>query len=1408
MPDQKTRVAKGILASRERVLPGRFGWTGAWATILALALWLAYLVPMWLAIAVVGSATWTISAFRARYIPGVVLSILLWAATIVAAGVQLQLSEIADDWSSLRPRVEDPLAGALGVELEALVDQGEEAVAGAAAAAASMAEANPAPDLPPLFAELDRIQKTAGVSAIALFDEAGTAIAWGGDHRGGVPAAARLGTVRYLYQEGPLYSYLYFIRRLPGGYTATAAFLLEASAEGGAGLAPFAERFEARFGTPPGFWTPDHGRPESIWDWATDEEGPILSVTFPLLSQQNWWLQTADTGRGKTAVFILAAFALLSVLWYRAGGRASGVPVAVGTAAAMIAPVGGMIGAESLFSPLRFVLPGPFDISLGTLLILLVGVSIWALTRTAGPPRLTFPARWGGVILVVLFPLVLTLISRSASGGLLAERAAGGFALQLAMTLLLAIPIFLVLRNTRPVDWRGAGSGWVHLLALLLPPVFGITALLVWSPERNFPVILTAVWAVPPFLAAVTVWPRSTSGTWRHWVRAVWFAGTAALSFLWPMHMRAELDRAERELAVLGVQPDPFLDFLLRQFAESTVRGAADGERGVNLLYRGWVESNLALEGYEARLGLWRGGEPVAELNLSELGAPPDRALADIRAFRTEAAVVHYGGLQGLHYLLIAPLGDGTTVSVAVPPRRRLGGSTSLARFLHPGQDQAVGQRGEALDFVSADSRALTADESLPISADTVHWVRTAEGWRSETIVRMPEGDVHAHFALATPSIPMMMTRALLVITAISLTLMMIWFLSRMIRGELSFSSGLGPRWLRSFRGRLSVALFVFFLLPTIAFGAVSYSAVAREVIRSAASIAARALEQAAENPDLARFGEPGSRSLPDLLLYTHGTLTSATVPEVLDLGLFHTWVPAATYLQFVKGEEIRRVDEQRIADSDYLVAYRRIDADRTLAAPTPLASSEITERQLEFRDIVLLVILLGLIFSIVMSVAVGRALVRPLDELSRAATTVGGGDLETRLPSTRGDEFGNVYESFNRMVRRIDRTRSALIQETRRSETIVAQAAAGVLALDAYGRVELINPRAAEILGGTVGTGDILLDTDQDSGELARTVATLMNTPAPEARTELDIDGRTVRMRLRRLSPDEEGGGGGAVIAVEDLTAEMRTARVLAWGEMARQVAHEIKNPLTPIKLSVQHLRRAFEDRRPDFDRILDRNVGSILREIDRLSEISRAFARFGTPGAVASPLESVDIDQAIREVSTLYHGSDGGTDLQLISPPVLPRVVARAGEVKEVFLNLLENAREAVDPGTGRILISIRLDSGEADPGGTGFMAPDSIKADSVKADSAEGSAAPRWIRIDLEDNGVGIPPEQLPSIFEPHFSTRSSGTGLGLAIVKRIVESWGGRITVTSEPGEGARFTILLRVADGTAAGDIQG
>jgi len=259
---------------------------------------------------------------------------------------------------------------------------------------------------------------------------------------------------------------------------------------------------------------------------------------------------------------------------------------------------------------------------------------------------------------------------------------------------------------------------------------------------------------------------------------------------------------------------------------------------------------------------------------------------------------------------------------------------------------------------------------------------------------------------------------------------------------------------------------------------------------------------------------------------------------------------------------------------------------------------------------------------------------------------------------------------------------------------------------------------------------------------------------------------------RLRARLPEDRADEFGELFAAfnrmvrrlrEARAKEVRTARVLAWGEMARQVAHEIKNPLTPIKLSVQHLRRAYADRHPGFGAVLETNVEQILAEIDRLTEIARAFSRYGAPPEAAGPLEAVDVGTVVREALTLYRAGDVGIRYEAVVEEGLPRAVARAGELKEVILNLLENAHAALD-GSGHVLVRARrLDGG---------------------------------IEVAVQDDGPGIPPELVSRVFDPHFSTRSAGTGLGLAIVRRLVESWGGEVSAESREGEGAVVRIRMR------------
>jgi len=221
---------------------------------------------------------------------------------------------------------------------------------------------------------------------------------------------------------------------------------------------------------------------------------------------------------------------------------------------------------------------------------------------------------------------------------------------------------------------------------------------------------------------------------------------------------------------------------------------------------------------------------------------------------------------------------------------------------------------------------------------------------------------------------------------------------------------------------------------------------------------------------------------------------------------------------------------------------------------------------------------------------------------------------------------------------------------------------------------------------------------------------------------------------------------------------AQERVARIVAWGEMANQVAHEIKNPLTPMRLGIQHLRRVLSDKRTPIGPVLEATTARILAEIDRLDRIARAFSRFGAPASERGPLEAVSLPRLAREVAELYRLGPEGAEVAIEVEGEVP-AVARADEVKEALVNLLENSRSA-RAGTIRIRIQ-----------GATFA---------------------------VEDDGCGIPAELLPRIFEPRFSTSTSGSGLGLPIVKRLAEGWGGRVEVESEVGRGTLVRLHLKPA----------
>jgi signal transduction histidine kinase len=1220
---------------------------------------MARLSEPWLVLAALGLVAWAVGLRGDRGWWRWATVAVLTAALAFGAIGQSRLGGVEREWTTVRAGVEQRAATAIAVALDELVDHGERAADGAIALAPGL---ETAAGRGSAFARLEGLRRQSRMSALAVFGPDGNPIVWAGQHRGSVPAAIRHGEQAFVFHRGPLFGYLYFAEPLPGGRTAVAAVLLESSVPVGRDHTPFADRFAAEHGVVPRFVAPDRAVGEAVWDWTAD--GPIFSVTFARLTQEAWFARVAEGARWRAGAFWIVALLLLTLGWYRGSGRAPDVPVVVGALSLAIVPIGAMVELRGLFSPLLFVLPGPVDITLGQLLIVAVGLALWALVRAPALARLPRLPVWPRIALAALLvPGALEIIRRASSIGLFSARPAGGLALVLAATLLLAVLLFPLLRA--PAAPRAKPPIPPLVAGVLLAGALALGVVLSWNPGASATLAMMALWAIPFALVVLAI--RSLPGSWTTlaaWLLAGWLAGTASASFLWTQHLDARIDAASAELAQLGTEPDPFLDYLLRQFAERAFAAAAEGEAGVNLLYRAWVTSGLAREGYEARLTSWLGDQPQAELRFSDAELTDEIVTEMLPRARAaeEPLLERYTAQENLHYLLLIPLPDDRVISVATPPRRRLGRATALARFLHAEEPTLAGAEYDRLSLVPAPPPPPGA---AALREPGVTWVRTRQGWRSETDVPFPMGAMHAHLQVVAPSGWVLTIRGLLVQVLTVGILLALWAAARGLRGAVPGFGAARWTWIRTFRGRLTLALFGFFLIPTLVLGAVAYGAFSQQVQRTGSALALRSLELAAPDVAMEPLDVLGDRVRTDLLLYRDGGLAGASAPEVIDLGLFQSWLPRSVELAFATGEEIESLEEQRLAGNRYLVAYRRIGDEGVLAAPVPLASGEIARMQREFAHGFLLMMVLGAALSVVLALMVGRALSHPMERLARATAAVGAGNLRVRLPEQRVDEFGPVYRAFNRMVR-----------------------------------------------------------------------------------------------RLRRARADE-----------------VRTARVLAWGEMARQVAHEIKNPLTPIKLSVQHLRRAHQDGRPDFDRILDRNVEAILREIDRLGSIARAFARFGAPRAEPGTLEPVEIGRVIDETLVLYRGGKDDVHYRVSVAPGVHTVTAREGELREVLLNLLENAREAVDAGG---VVAIRV-------------AP---------------SGAGEWVLLDVRDDGVGIPADQLHRIFEPQFSTRTSGTGLGLAIVRRLVESWGGEISASSQPGEGTTLHMRLRVGPEPAGRGVDG
>ena len=415
----------------------------------------------------------------------------------------------------------------------------------------------------------------------------------------------------------------------------------------------------------------------------------------------------------------------------------------------------------------------------------------------------------------------------------------------------------------------------------------------------------------------------------------------------------------------------------------------------------------------------------------------------------------------------------------------------------------------------------------------------------------------------------------------------------------------------------------------------------------------------------------------------------------------------------------------------------------------------------------------------------------RPVGRLAGAAERVGRGDLDVQVPPERGeDEIATLGRVFNQMTRQLKAQREALLENTRQIEarrrlfdSVLSSVSPGVIGLDADGRVEFMNPSARRLLE---------LDAEATHGralheavpEFALLLGQLREGGALAAQEELRISrgGRLETLLVRMATRAGEGDAReGYVVAFDDVTDLVSAQRLAAWGDVARRIAHEIKNPLTPIQLSAERIRRKFRPLVGDQAETLDSYTDVIVRQTGDLRRIVDEFSRFAR---MPEPdRRSVDLVALVRDAVTLQQAGQPGVAITVDLPDTPVVLEVDATMLGQALTNLIKNAGEAIET---------LHQSG----------APDGYEPE-IRVTLDPG---PELVRLTIADNGVGLP-EDRARLFEPYVTSRAQGTGLGLPIVKKIMEEHGGTLRLLDAapfaPGAHAGALAEIRLPLLTAA-----
>jgi len=483
----------------------------------------------------------------------------------------------------------------------------------------------------------------------------------------------------------------------------------------------------------------------------------------------------------------------------------------------------------------------------------------------------------------------------------------------------------------------------------------------------------------------------------------------------------------------------------------------------------------------------------------------------------------------------------------------------------------------------------------------------------------------------------------------------------------------------------------------------------------------------------------------------------------------------------------IRRADSKAagvVVVTDYLTGDMAARSRRLTKAFEDYNQLRVLKRPLTgvYLSFFLMTTLLILVGSTWMGLYMAKRITGPVQALATAAREIGAGRLDQRVEPQSHDEFGSLVEAFNAMAaelatsrRKVERgtiqlERKHLEVEGRRRyiETILERIATGVVSVDASGAITTINSSAARLLSldrQIVGQPAQAVFDRADLQPLTRLIANAARGAAEPTAHEIALPREGQELHLAAVATPLTGETGvpeGVVLVLDDVTPLIRAQKVAAWREVARRLAHEIKNPLTPIQLSAERLRRHFSGAPAPSKGVLDECTSTIIGEVESLKGLVDEFSQFARmPSPRTVP---IDLAQLITDTVALYNGIFSDVTIDQKYAPGVPLVRLDPEQIRRVIINLVDNAIEAMER-RGAIVLETQLDPSNG------------------------------VVRVMVSDNGPGIPAAEREKLFLPYYSTKRRGSGLGLAIVRRIIAEHGGSIDVGDNTPRGTRFTIEL-------------